>query len=123
MRRHNYWEAMASDVHKHLHACVSCSRNRLTERGDTSKLRLFPAADSITSLSMVIQGPIPETSSGTLYLIIICDRFSKFTRAIPLKIITALDVTSAFCEYRLASHGPSDSFLTDKGPQFASVFI
>lgn len=68
-------------------------------------------------------GPLPETSSGSIYLLIVCDRFSNFIRAIPLRIITALDVTSAFCEYCTASYGPLDSVFTGNSPQFASVFF
>eukprot|EP00170_Pyropia_yezoensis_P000550 contig_2786_g551 len=67
---------------------------------------------------MGILGPLPETSSGNIYLLIICDRVFKFTRAIPLRTITALDVTSAFCKYWIATYGPLDTVLTDNGPQF-----
>lgn len=72
---------------------------------------------------MDILGPLPETSSGNLYLLIICDLFTKFTRAIPLMNITAVDVTSALSEHWIAAYGPPDSVLTDNGPQFASLFF
>lgn len=110
-------------MHKCVEACVSCARNRLSQRKRTSKLRLFPAAQPFASLSMDILGPLPETSSGNLYLLIIRDRFTKFTRAIPLATITAVDVSSALCECWIAAYGPPDSLLTDNGPQFASVFF
>ena len=44
------------------------------------------------------------------------------TRAIPLRDATALTVSSAFIDTRVAAHGIPDSVLTDNGPQFASVY-
>lgn len=64
MRRLYYWETMANDVYKHVEACISCARSRLTQRKKTSKLRLFPAAEPCASLSIDIPGNLPETSSG-----------------------------------------------------------
>lgn len=123
MRRPYYWETLANDVHEYVEDCPSCAQNRITQHKKTSQLRLFPAAEPFTSLSMDILGPLPETTSGSLNLLIICDRFTKFTRAIPLATIKAVDVSSALSEYWITAYGPPDSILTDSGPQFASEFF
>ena len=55
-------------------------------------------------------------------MLVICDRFTKLTQAIPLRDASALAVSSAFIDTWVAAYGIPDSVLTDNGPQFASVY-
>lgn len=87
---------MARDV-KHPEACVSCARNRLTQREKITKQRLLPAAEPFAIFIMDILGPLPETTRGNLYFLLICDWFYRRTSAKSLKTMTAMDVTSASC--------------------------
>jgi len=86
-------------------------------------LKLFPATDPFASLSMDLLGPLTETKTGNVILVIIVDRFSKLVRAVPLAGINATDVSSAFCRDWIYVYGPPDTVLTDNGPQFASPFF
>jgi len=97
IRRHYYWESMAADVYDWVASCASCSRNRIAPRRRTAMLKLFQAANPFASLSMDLLGPLTETKTGNVLLLIIVDRFSKLVRAVPLAGITATDVSSAFC--------------------------
>jgi hypothetical protein len=72
---------------------------------------------------MDILGPLPRTKHGNRFLLVISDRYSKVTKTIPLRIVTALSVARAFCDHRAYVYGPPVSLLTDIGPQFtAKVF-
>ncbi|GAB0490114.1 hypothetical protein MMPV_001346 [Pyropia vietnamensis] len=51
------------------------------------------------------------------------DRFSKLTRVMPIATETAEAVAAAFCDTWVASYGPPDTLLTDKGPQLASPLL
>ena len=66
-------------------------------------------------------GPLPRTPEGYEYILFICGRFTKATRAVPLKDISALDVLSAFLDTWVARYRISNSFISDNGPQFAAV--
>jgi len=60
-------------------------------------------------------------------VLVICDRFTKLPRAIPLQEATALMVSSAFVSSAfvdtcVAAYGMSDSVLTDNAPLFSSVY-
>jgi len=123
IRRHYYWESMAADVYDWVASCASCARNRIAPRRRTVMLKLFPATDPFASLSMDLLGPLTETKTGNVFLMIIVDRFSKLVRAVPLAGITATDVSSAFCRDWISVYGPPDTVLTDNGPQFASLFF
>jgi len=123
IRRRYYWESMAADVYDWVASCASCARNRIAPRRRTAMLKLFPATDPFASLSMDLLGPLTETKTGNVFLLIIVDRFSKLVRAVPLAGITAMDVSSAFFRDWISVYGPPDTVLTDNGPQFASLFF
>jgi len=84
MRRWFYWESMVVDVDAFVAKCVQCARNRVGKRRKTNYLKTFPPTESLTDLCMDLLGPLPRTEAGNEHLLVIVDRFSKMTRAIPL---------------------------------------
>jgi len=81
IRRHYYWESMAEDMYNWVASCASCARNRIAPRRSTAMLNLLPATDPFASLSMDLLGPLTETKTGNVFLLIIVDRFSQLVRA------------------------------------------
>ena len=74
-------------------------------------------------MAMDILGPLPKTEHGNRFLLVITDRFSKLTRTVPLRTITALVVAKAFCDAWVFSYGPPHYLLTDNGTQFNAKFF
>jgi len=122
IRRYVYWFTMVVDVYKHVEQCPACAKNRLSERRHTSKMKLFPALEPFSGLAMDLLGPLTTSRGGHKHVLVICDRSTKLTRAIPLRDATALTVSSAFIDTWVAAYGIPDSILTDNGPQFSSVY-
>jgi len=122
LRRYFYRPTMVVDVYKHVEQCSACAENRLSERRQTSAMKLFPALEPFSGLAMDLPGPLTTSRGGHKHVLVICDRFTKLTRAIPLRDATALTVSSAFIDTWAAAYGIPDSVLTDNGPQFASVY-
>jgi len=85
-------------------------------------MKLFPALEPFSGLAMDLLGPLTTSRGGHNHVLVICDRFPKLTRAIPLRDATALTVSSAFLDTWVAAHVIPDSVLTDNGPQFAAVY-
>jgi len=85
-------------------------------------MKLFPALEPFSGLEMDLLGLLTTSRGGHKHVLVICDRFTKLTRAIPLRDATALTVSSAFIDTWVAAFGIPDSVLTDSGPQFASVY-
>jgi len=84
-------------------------------------MRLFPAKEPFAAVAFDLLGHLSRTPEGYEYLLVICDRFTKLTRVVPLKDVTALDALSFFLDVWVASYGIPDSTLSDNGPQFASA--
>jgi hypothetical protein len=123
LRRRYFWKNMAADVLEVVRQCQSCSRNRMSLSRHSNPLKLFPANAPLEAIAMDILGPLPKTKHGNRFLLVIADRFSKLTRTVPLRTITALTVAQMFCEHWVFVYGPPVSVLTDNGPQFASRFF
>jgi Integrase zinc binding domain len=122
MRLRFYWNNMHKEVEEIVRRCTVCAKNRVTERKRTSFLKLFPASGPLEFVAMDILGPLPKTEHGNRFLLVIYDRFSKLTRTLPLRTITALGVAKAFCDAWLFSYGPPSYLLTDNGTQFNAKF-
>ena len=123
MRRRYYWPSMVTDIYNTITKCTTYAQNRLSLRRHTSPLTLFPASEPLTDLSVGIFGPIPATKAGNRFILVITDRFSKLTKCVALRYITAISVVSAIIDAWVACYGPPDRFLSDQGPQFMSTFF
>jgi transposase InsO family protein len=123
MRRSFFWPHMVEDIYETVRQCDLCARNRIAEKRRTNPLKLFPPGGPLESVAMDILGPLPRTKHGNRFLLVIADRFSKVTKTVPLRTITALSVARAFCDHWAYIYGPPASLLTDNGPQFTAKFF
>jgi hypothetical protein len=89
LRRRYFWRTMAAEVAETVKQCAVCPNNRIRERKRTSFLKLFPAAEPLAYVSIDILGPLPKTEHGNVFLLFITDLFSKLTRIVPLRVISA----------------------------------
>jgi Integrase zinc binding domain len=92
MRRRLYWSNMHKKVEETVRHCTVCAKTRVKERKRTSFLKLFPVSGPLEFVSMDILGLLPKTEHGNRFLLVISNRFSKLTRTVPLRTITALGV-------------------------------
>jgi len=72
---------------------------------------------------MDLLGPLPRKAAGNKHMLVIVDRFSKMTRAIPLQRIDAETIAAAFFNNWVAAYGPPATVFSDNGPQFRSTFF
>ncbi len=123
IRRHFYWPSLAVDCYAVVRKCPSCAKNRLKLRRNTSKLSLFPPKGPLESVSIDIFGELHRTARGNQYLLMVTDRFSKLTKSIPLKGVSAAEVATAFVNEWVFNFGPPTSLLADNGKCFTSRFF
>jgi Integrase core domain/Chromo (CHRromatin Organisation MOdifier) domain len=123
MRRDVFWPSISWDVQEFVGRCSSCARKRLSTQRKTTYLKLFPPSAPFEFVAMDILGPLPETKDGNRFLLVIVDRFSKLTRTVPLKTITAEEVSKAFVNEWFCVYGAPVVLLSDNGTQFVSKFF
>ena len=83
--RERYWPQMANDAFAVVGNCASCAQVRGTRYKIQKFLQLFPASSPLEFIAMDILGDLTRTSRHNRFVLVITDRFSKLTVAIPLK--------------------------------------
>jgi len=88
-----------------------------------SLMKLFPPRGPLEMVAIDILGPLPQSSRGFRFILVMADRFTKLTQAVPLRRITAYDVAVAFVEHWVFKYGPPETLLSDNGSQFVAHFF
>ena len=76
-----------------------CYEKELKLRTHQAPLKLFPATQPLEFVAIDILSPLDRASTGHRFILVMMDRFSKFTRAVPMRTCIALMVSKAFLEY------------------------
>lgn len=123
LRRRYYWPSMALDCHAVTTSCTECARERVKYRKNSTRMKLFPATAPLESVAIDILGELIRTKKGNRFLLVITDRFTKLTKTVPLKRITATAVAHAFVHHWVFHYGPPRTLLSDNGSQFMARFF
>ena len=76
---------MAADAAHTVRECTPCSKNRLRLLKQAGAMRLFRAVKPLEDLAIAILGPLPKSTKGYTFILLITDRFTKLTQAVPLR--------------------------------------
>lgn len=119
-----YWPSLTRDVTEFLKRCPSCAAQRL-RRGPhrTTKLNIFPPDGPLEFIAMDVLGPLPKTKNNNRFCLVICDRFTKVSIAVPVPDQTASTCAQAFVDRWVCYYGVPLILLTDNGSNFASKFF
>lgn len=118
-----YWPTMVADVYQFVKQCHECTKENYTLTKRHKPVKLFPAEGPLSFIAIDLLGPLPKTTKGNQYILVIADRFSKLVRTVPLKTITTFNVATAFCHHWVFVYGPPKILLSDNGTQFNSKFF
>jgi Integrase core domain len=86
-------------------------------------MNVFPPDGPLEFVAMDILGPFPISQSGSRYILVISDRFSKLSVAVPLPDQTATTVAQVLIDLWLVYYRAPLVILTDNGSNFASKFF
>jgi transposase InsO family protein len=119
-----YWPSLSRDCSTFVRRCPTCAARHL-KRGPrrSTPLTVFPPNGALEFISMDVLGPLPTSRRGNRYILVMTDRFSKLTVAVPMADQTASSVAQAFVDRWLACYGIPIVVLTDNGSNFASKFM
>ena len=112
---------MAVDCYATVRKCSTCAKNRIKLRQRTNPLQLFPPSGPLESVALDIFGPLIQTPRGNQYLLMITDRYSKLTKSVPMKSVSAEAVAIAFTNEWALTYGPPTDLLSDNGSAFLSL--
>lgn len=123
LQRRFWWSTLGDDVREFVRACPVCNQHKPSHQAPAGPLYPLPiphrpwshiSLDFITRLSL---------SSGNTTILTVVDRFSKMAHFFPLaKLPSAKETAELLLLHVVRVHGIPVNLVSDRGPQFSSVF-
>ncbi|TWW72584.1 hypothetical protein D4764_16G0010810 [Takifugu flavidus] len=106
-----------------VNACPVCNQQKQLRRAPAGLLQPLPVPHRPwTHIALDFVTGLPQSAGNTVILTII-DRFSKMADFLPLpKLPSAKETAQLVIQHVFRLHGLPESVVSDRGPQFASVF-
>uniref|UniRef100_A0A8C5BI86 Gypsy retrotransposon integrase-like protein 1 n=1 Tax=Gadus morhua TaxID=8049 RepID=A0A8C5BI86_GADMO len=114
-----YWPGVKGDVVRYCQSCPECQR---TARRPTARNPLIPMPIievPFERIALDIVGPLPKTSRGHRYILVIVDYATRYPEALPLRATTTKAVARELM-LLFSRVGIAREVLTDQGSCFMS---
>ena len=117
-----YWPTLYADVAKFCKGCLVCQKSSKTRVQRAPLIPLPVVQEPFKRIAMDIVGPLPRSSSGKRYILVVCDYATRYPEAIPLKSIDAPQIAEQLVTL-FSRVGIPDEILTDQGSNFTSQLL
>lgn len=121
LRERFYWPRMASDVKRFCHSCEICKESKIPNinvQPVCGKQKLCSRPWEMISMDFL--GPYPRSKRGNIWLLVVCDYFSKFVMIQCLKTATAPSVCLFVENLIFNLFGAPNVCITDNAKVFKS---
>ncbi|GFX66889.1 retrovirus-related Pol polyprotein from transposon 297 [Trichonephila clavipes] len=118
-----YWTGMRKFIADYVKSCSECIRYKATNQKPAGLLQTPVPAQRFQSIAIDLFGPLPETTKGMKWILIVEDYTTKWVELFPLKQATAKECAMALLnEVFLRYRGPR-RLIRDNGTQFVSAVM
>jgi hypothetical protein len=115
---HN-WKSLVKQI---VQSCMACSKRKGPSSRTTLPLKRYQASEPLQRIAIDILGPLPLTSSGNKYLLVITDYFSKWADAIPIPTQETKVIIDALMIF-ISNFGIPVEIHSDQGRNFESFLM
>jgi len=116
-----YWPRMFSDVARYVRTCANCLAHKASQERPAGLLHATPVKTPWEQVSVDLVGPLPRSTAGHSWLLVMQDRFTKWVELCPLRRATTPAILKKLCERIIYRHGCPDTVISDNGRQFAAA--
>lgn len=121
--RHYYWPTIQRDVRHYVKTCPSCSANKSSNQRPSGLLQPIPTPTrkfELITIDFVTH--LPECSGFTAIMVMV-DKLTKRILLHPCTdSVTATEAANYFFQTLVRHQGLPDAIISDRGPQFTSIF-
>jgi hypothetical protein len=122
-----YWKGMAADIKQYVSSCVKCAQrkspNKQQRLQNIPLLSLPFPAKPFEALGIDVLGPLPRTSTGYKYVLVITDHFTRWPMAFPMRDQKSATIATLLVERVFCEHGYPATLLSDQGSNFLSDLL
>eukprot|EP00873_Tetraselmis_striata_P042873 jgi/Tetstr1/463137/TSEL_008071.t1 len=122
LARHFVWPGMHKDVGAMIKQCRACDRVKVSFNRKHDRLKPMPLFGLFYRFTVDSAGPLPTSSEGHMYVIVIVEHFSKWIELVHVRDLEASTTAKAFHERVLARYGAPVEVVTDNGIEYQGAF-
>ena len=118
-----YWLGYEQDVECWVKQCDQCQRRNPPHATPVAPLGTIQASYPFEKISWDIMGPLPTSSQGNKYILVVTDLFTKWVEAFPLKDTTTNTLATILLNEIVCRYGVPTSLHSDQGANLCSSVI
>ena len=122
LQLHYYWPGMSDFVKDRISACHKCVA-RKSPINRHHPMGHVPVSGRFERVAMDLLDVSVISAKGYKYILVVCDYFTKYTEAYPLKDKTARSVADALMDLWLPRYGFPLFLHSDQGKEFDNAMI
>ena len=122
LQLHYFWPGMSDFVRDRISACHKCVA-RKSPVNRHHPMGHVPVSGKFERVAMDLLDVSVISSKGYKYILVVCDYFTKYTEAYPLKDKTARSVADALMDVWLPRYSFPLFLHSDQGKEFDNVMI
>lgn len=115
-----YWPGMVNDIRAYVRRCLNCQAHKIEQAQPAGHMGWRKPVGPWYTVTADLMGPLPRSTKGSKYLLVVQDVYTKWVEFSPLRTATALSVSEAFRELVLLRFGSPEMVITDNGSQFTA---
>ena len=123
VRHRVYWMGYKEDVARWCRECDICAQAKPGPRRKRAPMGQVLVSAPLERIAVDIMGPLPETTDGFKYILVLGDYFTKWTEAYALKDHTAYTVAEHLIQRFFCRFGLPRQIHSDHRPEFVSELI
>ena len=123
VKQRYYWPGYEGDIQKWIAECASCQQRNAPQPTAQAPLGTISSKHPFDKISWDIMGPLPLTTQGNKYVLVVTDLFSKWTEAFPLKTTDSETLATVLINEVICRYGMPSSLHSDQGANLTSNLI
>ncbi len=118
VRERFYWPGMQRDMIQWIRTCPECATRKSPFQRNRAPLKTVASGFPMQVVAVDILGPLPESTAGNSYTLIVSDYFTKWLKAFAIPNLEAVTVAPKLVDQVLCRFSPPDQLHSDQGKQF-----
>ena len=123
LKERAYWPGYEADTERYVRECHCCQQRNQQPPTSRAPLGTITAKAPFEKLAWDIMGPLPVTSQGSKYILVVADIFTKWVEAFPLRSIEAETVAQVLVSEVVCRFGVPSKLHSDQGSNFCSNVV
>ncbi|XP_076247766.1 uncharacterized protein LOC143187432 [Calliopsis andreniformis] len=121
VRQRFYWITCRQDVVEWCRKCTTCTAKKGPRERGAGVMQIYNVGAPFERIAMDVVGPLPKSSSGNRFLLVVADYFSKWPEVIPMVNQRAETAAKALLVHVVSRHGVPLEIHSDQGRNFEST--